>query len=148
MEHVRQHENWVTVAEPRGSSHGGENVRMSECQHSQISRVQGVTELAGWIFSRSFFFLLFLKINFFFGWHLSFPSTAKQGNNKKCMLVFFKSFPCSEVRNCYRYFSYDLSQVKVPYSLFEVSKEHRCISVVSVLPATVYVALGVCSMGQ
>lgn len=83
----------------------------------------------------------------------TFPPHARRSNTTKYLSwgFFWTSSSCSKVttqsdlQNCYSYFSYNPSRAqKAPHSCFEASKEHSCISSVSALPATVYVASGVC----
>lgn len=135
-----------------------------KCQLSQISQRQRDSESVGWVFEiwRQFwrrtpdlFYFRYSPFSHFL-WQLrwnTFPPHARRSNTTKYLSwgFFWTSSSCSKVttqsdlQNCYSYFSYNPSRAqKAPHSCFEASKEHSCISSVSALPATVYVASGVC----
>lgn len=74
-------------------------------------------------------------------------STTRKYLSRSCLQL---GLQCSLIyRTTYSYFSYNPSRVQdIPPSGSQASKEHSCISTVSVLPATVYVAPGVCRARQ
>lgn len=94
-----------------------------------------------------------------FLWHLCFTTFtphAGWSNTSECLSwlpselsAHSKVTMQSELQSAYRHFSENSCRVQnIPHSCFEASKEHSCISSVSVLPATVYIAPGVCRAMQ
>ncbi len=143
--------------------HKGEKI--SECQHSQISRGGAksyrVCRLGLWSMMSALetntgfvSFPLFSVLTFSATSALKhfFRPVRDEATQQYIYLGFLLNFSpavrlqCSLIyRTGYSYFSYYAPRVQnVPHSCFEASKEHSCISTVSVLPATVYVASGVC----
>lgn len=113
---------------------------------------QRVTECAGWL-ATILSFLLFSSILFIF--RDSFAQTPPSPHKTKQLKKIFILCLSAAVSNDAAWFMVLLYIFQlqpppedIPHSCFEASKEHSCISPVSVLPATVNVVPGVCGLSE
>lgn len=123
-------------------------LKMSECQHSQISGGQRLTQFEGWLSGRwrqvwrqiYFRSVLTFSVTSAFK-HFSAALVRRSDATKYLSWVFFSPAVRLQYSQIYR----TLSPITPPrcriylHSCFEASGEHSCISSVSLLPATVYI---------